>query len=88
LQETEWVLRSRYHLGKTDIIAAISALLDTTEIAFEDEPTVEETLFVWKDAGADFSGCLIGTHNRRSGCRATATLDTRAAALSSFVGVK
>jgi len=87
LQETEWVLRSRYQLSKSEIIATMSALLETMEIAFEDEPAVEETLFLWKDSGADFSDCLIGVHNRRIGCRATATFDARAAALNTFVGV-
>jgi predicted nucleic-acid-binding protein len=41
LQETEWVLRSRYDLSKAEIIETISALLDTTEVRFEDEPTIE-----------------------------------------------
>ena len=87
LQETEWVLRSRYRFSKPAIISTISALLDTSEIEFEDESAVEETLYLWKDSGSEFSDCLIGTHNRRVGCRATATFDTRAAALTSFVGV-
>ena len=85
LQETEWVLRSRYDLSKAEIIETISALLDTTEVRFEDEPTIEETLFLWKDSVVDFSDCLIGTRNRRLGCRATATFDARAAALAAFV---
>jgi predicted nucleic-acid-binding protein len=85
LQETEWVLRSRYDFSKAEIIETISALLDTTEIRFEDEPTIEEALFLWKDSVADFSDCLIGTHNRRLGCTATATFDARAAALAAFV---
>ena len=85
LQETEWLLRSRYDLSKAEIIETISALLDTTAIRFEDEPTIEESLFLWKDSVADFADCLIGTRNRRLGCRATATFDTRAAALAAFV---
>ncbi len=87
LQETEWVLRSRYRLPKADVIATVSALLETMEIAFEDEPAVEEALFLWKDSGAGFSDCLIGAHNRRVGCRATATFVARAASLDAFVGV-
>jgi predicted nucleic-acid-binding protein len=87
LQETEWVLRRRYRLSKRKIVETMSALLDTMEIEFEDEPAVEEALFLWKDSSADFSDCLIGTHNRRAGCRATATFDARAAALGFFVGV-
>jgi predicted nucleic-acid-binding protein len=85
LLETEWVLRSQYALKKRAIIEAISGLLDAMEVQFEDEPAVEETLFIWQDSAADFSDCLIGAHNRRLGCRATATFDTKALKLSAFV---
>lgn len=83
--ETEWVLRSRYGLTKTLIIATLSGLLDATDVRFEDEPAVEEALFIWKDAPADFADCLIGAKNRRLGCRATATFDAKAAKLPGFV---
>lgn len=85
LLETEWVLRSRYSLPKNLIMATLSGLLDTTDVRFEDEPTIEEALFTWKDAAADFADCLIGAKNRRLGCRATATFDVKAAKLPGFV---
>jgi hypothetical protein len=49
LLETEWVLRSRYNVPKAKIVAALSALLDAVELESEDEPSVEEGLFTWKD---------------------------------------
>lgn len=85
LLETEWVLRSRYSLPKNMIVEAISGLLDANDVRFEDEPAIEEALFVWKDTTADFADCLIGTKNRRLGCRATATFDTKAAKLPGFI---
>jgi len=85
LLETEWVLRSRYRLQKREIIEAISGLLDATEVRLEDEPAIEETLFIWKDSAADFADCLIGAHNRRLGCRATTTFDAKAVKLPAFV---
>ena len=85
LLETEWVLRSRYDLSKIEIIAAISGLLDATDVQFEDEPAIETTLFVWKESTVDFADCLIGAQNKRLGCRATATFDLRAAKLPGFV---
>lgn len=85
LLETEWVLRSRYGLPKHQIIAAISGLLDAADVQFEDEPAVEEALFVWKDTAADFADCLIGARNRRLGCRATATFDAKASRLPGFI---
>ena len=85
LLKTEWVLRSRYSLPKSLIIEAISGLLDATNVRFEDEPAVEEALFIWKDTTADFGDCLIGAQNRRLGCRATATFDVKASKLPGFI---
>jgi len=87
LLETEWVLRSRYLLRKAEIAEALSGLLDATEVQFEDEPAVEETLYLWKDSAADFADCLIGAHNHRLGCRATATFDAKAVTLPAFVAL-
>jgi len=85
LLETEWVLRSRYSVSKNDAIAAVSGLLDSADVQFEDEPAVEEALFVWRDNSVGFADCMIGARNRRLGCTATATFDARAARLPGFV---
>jgi predicted nucleic-acid-binding protein len=85
LLETEWVLRSRYRLPKNLIIEAISGLLDATDVRFEDEPAIEEALFIWREATADFADCLISAQNRRLGCRATATFDVKASRLPGFI---
>jgi predicted nucleic-acid-binding protein len=87
LLETEWVLRSRYELAKADIVTAFSALLDTADLAFEDEPSVENAVYSWKDSAADFADCLIEARNRRLGCRATATFDGRALKVVGFISV-
>jgi predicted nucleic-acid-binding protein len=87
LLETEWVLRSRYELGKAEILAAFSALLDVADLAFEDEPSIEHALNSWKEFAADFADCLIDAHNQRLGCEATATFDTKALKLTGFVPV-
>lgn len=85
LLETEWVLRSRYGLQKTEIVATVSGLLDANDVQFEDEPAIEEALFVWKDRAVGFADCLIGARNKRLGCSATATFDAKAAKLPGFV---
>jgi predicted nucleic-acid-binding protein len=87
LMETEWVLRSRYAVSKKDIIESFSKLLETDDVQFEDEPVIEEALYIWKDATADFADCLIGAKNRQLGCRATASFDMRAGKLPGFVGL-
>lgn len=87
LMETEWVLRSRYKLLKSEMLAAFSALLDTADLAFEDEPSFERAVYSWKDSAADFADCLIEARNRQIGCRATATFDGNALKLAGFVPV-
>jgi predicted nucleic-acid-binding protein len=81
LQESEWVLRSRYGFGREALLKIFRALLEARELTFEDEPSVEEALFYWKDSACGFSDCLIAAHNRRLGCRATATFDDKAGRL-------
>jgi len=85
LLETEWVLRSRYAAAKSEILAAFAGLLESVEVEFEDEPSVEEAVFVWKDSAADFADCLISAHDRALGCRGTATFDARALKLPGFL---
>ena len=85
LMETEWVLRSRYAVPKNQIIEAISGMLDATDIQFEDEPAIEEAIFIWKETTADFADCLISAKNRKMGCRVTATFDRKASKLPGFM---
>ncbi len=85
LMESEWVLRSRYVVPKNQIIEAISGLLDAADIQFEDEPSIEEALFMWKETAADFADCLIGAKNRRLGCRATVSFHVKASKLTGFI---
>lgn len=81
LVETEWVLRSRYGLGKVAVLDALVRMLESAEFSFEDEPAVEEALHNWRKAPCGFSDCLIVAHNRRLGCGATCTFDRQAARL-------
>lgn len=87
LLETEWVLRSRYGLAKSDIAAAFSGLLDAAELCFEDEASVEQALFMWKDSPAQLADCLIGARHGALECRATASFDAKALRLPGFVAV-
>ena len=87
LLETESVLRSRYELKKSEIVAAFSSLLDVAELDFEDEPSVEQAVYTWKDSRAEFADCLINARNLRLGCRATATFDAKALKIEGFVPV-
>jgi predicted nucleic-acid-binding protein len=83
--QTEWVLRSRYELSKAAIISAFSALLDSADVSFEDEPSVERAVYTWKDSSTEFTDCLIAARNSGLGCRATATFDRNALRIPGFV---
>ena len=66
--ELEWVLRSRYRFSKDAVLAALVNLLETREIEFQDEASVERALFFYRSKRADFAECLhLGcavTHDR------------------------
>ena len=57
--ETEWVLRSRYRFDKPSVTAALDSLLCVAELEFQSEPALEQSLWLFKQAGApDFADCL------------------------------
>ncbi len=86
LLETEWVLRSRYGLEKPEILGAFSGLLDSVELTFEDEASLEQALFLWRDSTTQFADCLIGARHWALECRATASFDAKALRLPGFIG--
>ena len=66
--ELEWVLRARYGFAKDAILTTLVGLLETRELEFQDEASVERALFFYRSTNADFAECLhIGstiTHDR------------------------
>ena len=57
--ELEWVLRSRYRYDKPQVLAAMNALLEVTELEFQTEPTLEQAPWLFKQTGSrDFADCL------------------------------
>ena len=85
LLESEWVLRSRYGLSKAEILGAFAGLLESAELQFEGEPSIERALFIWKDSATEFADCLIGMRHLELGCQATASFDQRALKLPGFI---
>lgn len=79
--ELEWVLRSRYEFGKPAILLAMSALLETRELEFQAEPTVERALHAYRQGTADFADCLHAGACWSAGKAPMLTLDARAARL-------
>jgi predicted nucleic-acid-binding protein len=56
--ELEWVLRSRYELGKDTILITFAQLLGSREIQFQEESSVEVALSLYTDHNADFADCF------------------------------
>ena len=82
LLETEWVLRSRYKLGKASIAGAFTKLLESVDIEFEHPPTVEEALYLGAHhVSADFADCLQTARAAHLGRRRFLTFDAGAARL-------
>jgi predicted nucleic-acid-binding protein len=81
LAETEWVLRSSARLSKLEVLSIFRRLLETKELLFENEESVEEAIFSYEHSKADFAECLMLAQYRRIGCSAMLTFDARAAKL-------
>jgi predicted nucleic-acid-binding protein len=82
LLETEWVLRSRYKLDKASISGAFARLLESGDVEFEHEPTVEEALHLWSQSPrADFADCLLSARAVHLGRSRFMTFDVGASKL-------
>ena len=80
--ETEWVLRSRYRFDKPSVIAALDALMGTTELELQTEPALEQALWLFKQtASPDFADCLHVALVSQAGQRPLMTFDERASKL-------
>ncbi len=64
--ELEWVLRSLYELDKTMILTVFNRLLESREIEFQEESSIEITLSLYADNNTDFADCLhiASAHSR------------------------
>jgi len=56
--ESEWVLRSVYLFSKESIIEVFISLLETREMQFQDEASVERSIFLFREHNVDFADCL------------------------------
>ncbi|MET3632730.1 type II toxin-antitoxin system VapC family toxin [Burkholderia sp. 572] len=54
----EWVLRSSYRFERPQILTALTALLETRELSFEEKGALERALHLYREHGGDFADCL------------------------------
>ena len=79
--ELEWVLRSRYGYAKPELLRAFNALLETQELAFDNETAVERALHLFRHGSADFADCLHASLCSVAGQSPMLTFDVKAAKL-------
>lgn len=75
LCELVWVLETTYRFPKSKILSALELLLRTWQIEFEDKDLIWAALSDYASSKADFSDCLVGRINAKSGCGTTWSLD-------------
>ncbi len=73
LVEFVWTLRQRYGRSRSEILSLVTTLLETRELAFEDEDELS-TIIADADRG-ELADHLISYCARRAGCSATVTFD-------------
>jgi predicted nucleic-acid-binding protein len=83
--ELEWVLRSAAKLPKAQVIKVFKALLNTKDLLFQDEAVLEQAIYLYQDAAADFAECLFLAQHTRSFSTPMLSFDKRAQRLPSVV---
>lgn len=79
LAEMVWVLRGAYGYDKDIIVIVLRQLLQTAELAVEDQAIAWAALREFEEGSGDFADYLIGHGNHAHGCSATYTFDRKAA---------
>ncbi len=80
--ETEWVLRSSYGFPKESYIDVLVQLLETKEMAFPDETSLELALFFYRENNIDFAGSLHAATVHVNQMLPLVTFDRRATKIS------
>ena len=79
--ELEWVLRSRYRFDKAAVLHAFNALRETQELELEADAAIERALHLYRQAAAEFAGCLHAGLCVAAGKAPLLTFDVKAARL-------
>jgi len=74
LIETYWVLTRGYKLAVADVVSALEALVDSSDIQTQDEQHVRAA-FNDVRSGADFADAMIAQTCRAYGCAAVLSFD-------------
>jgi predicted nucleic-acid-binding protein len=75
LAEFVWTLQGRIGLSREQTAAAVSGLLNSADIIFEQEELVEHVLDVATKSKANFADLMIALKNEAAGCTKTMSFD-------------
>jgi predicted nucleic-acid-binding protein len=75
LVEFAWTLRRFYRYSDTDVLAAVSKLLNAENVIIDRRSVVELSVRHCELNGGDYADVLIGSINREDGCATTVTFD-------------
>jgi predicted nucleic-acid-binding protein len=84
IAETAWSLKRSYGYDRSQIVAALRALLDVSELAIESVEDVDGAVTEFEQSGGGFVDCLLARTNAAIGCDHTITFDRKAAKLPGF----
>lgn len=80
--ELEWVLRTQYQFSRSEIVRALISLLETEELEFQDEASVELALHLFDESSVEFADCLHASVGTMAGRGPLLTFDRKASKLS------
>ena len=81
LLEFEWVLRSRFSFDKAEVIAAMTKILNASDLLVEREMAMLEALAEFKVCDADLADCMHARISAWEGQAPLHTFDYRASTL-------
>lgn len=84
LCELVWVLESAYDYPRDNIALVIEQILKTRQFYIHEPEILWQSVYGYKNNGADFADNYIGHLNKHHGCENTVTFDKRAAKLNYF----
>lgn len=79
LCEAAWVLRSRYGASRSDLLIAMSQIVEDPKFLVDEPSGILQALAVFKEGKADFSDYLIAARARQRGAITIYTFDRKLA---------
>lgn len=81
LAELNWVMRSRYRVGREAMSEALLRIMADSRFVIQDADAAWAALDAYRSLGVDFADALIAAVDRLHGCERTVTFDKDAARL-------